>query len=142
LTDPPFDGRGARFLLRCELDAAFFTSTFPQAPAAMSLQSARRQKTSQHSKGGFPRPRDVRVLHDRIHFRSSVRQDERGMPANYRTKRVILRTPTMRCKRPLGPVKAVPVPASIRPPAEPRGAAFKLSSRNLRLQAFSARQAC
>lgn len=92
---PPFRwDEERRFLLRCEIDAAFFHLYFPSAAngewrIANRAEGAVRDETPEELKRHFPTPRDA-VAYIMDTFPIVRRKDEEKYDGDYRTKRVIL----------------------------------------------------
>jgi len=91
LSTPPFRwDEERRFLLRCELDAAFFHLYLP-AEASDDWRPAENETADERArlKASFPTPRDV-VSYIMDTFPIVKRKDEAKWNGDYRTKRVIL----------------------------------------------------
>ena len=90
-SEPPFHwDEDRRFLLRCELDAAFFHLYLAaEADGSWSTVGAGTLGDLNHLKAGFPTPRNA-VSYIMDTFPIVRRKDEEEFNGDYRTKRVIL----------------------------------------------------
>jgi hypothetical protein len=126
---PPFRwDEERRFLLRCELDAAFFHLYLPAEPNGdWGRAEGENAEDLARLKASFPTPRDA-VAHIMDTFPIVRRRDEEKFNGDYRTKRVILEiydalAESIRIGQPyqtrLDPPPADP--RSCHPPREPEG---------------------